>query len=127
MKFFACIFLPFILTFVFGAMPNSNVYACESNCCKKEVKTKETKQNCCSKDNENTQPCSEKKDCGGDCGQQGCHCPSAFFPVISTVFLVDLPVLPTFNAPLSKADWYFQNTIPSAVYLSIWLPPKIAV
>ncbi|MFN4254585.1 MAG: hypothetical protein ACK4Q5_06230 [Saprospiraceae bacterium] len=25
----------------------------------------------------------------------------------------------------TKADWYFLNKIPAAVYLSVWLPPKI--
>jgi hypothetical protein len=125
MKFLTSLFLTIFLTFVFSATLTTETYACGVDCCKTEVKTQESNQSCCSSSSEDAQPCSEKNDCGGDCENNGCHCPQtitfAKIALISSDFCLIFP----FFAPLSKADWYFQNTIPSAVYLSIWLPPKI--
>jgi hypothetical protein len=115
--------LPFLLVFAFSAMPTAAAFACGkgADCCKKEVK-KEGKT-CCEAHGDH----SKKDDCGGDCGKKGCPCPHPA-PNAPSALPADHFQIPA-RLPLaetrSKADWYFLNKIPAAVYLSLWLPPKI--
>lgn len=123
LRILTAISLPFLLVFAFAAMPTTTAFACGkgADCCKTAVK-KEGKT-CC--DTHGDHP--EKDDCGGGCGKKGCPCPH---PAPSAPSALP-PAHNPFYAPhlcieqQSKADWYFLNKIPAAVYLSVWLPPKI--
>lgn len=123
LRILTAISLPLLLAFAFSAMPKSAAFACGkgADCCKKE--DKKERKSCC--DAHGDRP--EKDGCGGDCGKKDCPCPHAM-PYASSALPADHFQTPT-RLPLaetrSKADWYFLNKIPAAVYLSLWLPPKI--
>ena len=123
MRFLTAISLPFLLVFAFSAMPTTAAFACGTgaNCCKKEVK-KEA-DSCCKSHGENE----KKKDCDGDCGKKGCPCPHPASSAPSALPATNVQFSPSQPRieQQSKANWYFLNKIPAAVYLSIWLPPKI--
>lgn len=118
LRIFKAISLQFLLVFAFAAMPTTTAFACgkDEDCCKKEVK-KEGKT-CCDVYGERPE-----KD---DCGKHRCPCPPA--PSAPSALPTDHFQISE-RLPLgevhSKADWYFLNKIPAAVYLSVWLPPKI--
>lgn len=115
--------LQFLLVLAFSAMPMAAALACGegADCCKKEVK--EASKSCCEAHNDRP----EKDNCGGDCGNHGCPCPApapnahSALPAEHFQIPARLPIAET----RSKAGWYFLNNIPAAVYLSVWLPPKI--
>ena len=123
LRVLTAISLPFLLVFAFSAMPTAAAFACGkgADCCKKE--DKKERKSCC--DAHGDRP--EKDGCGGDCGKKDCPCPHAM-PYASSALPADHSQIPA-RLPLaetrSKADWYFLNKIPAAVYLSLWLPPKI--
>ena len=125
MKILTSILLPFLLAFAFVAAPTGEAVACESGggCCKKEAKSEQ--KSCCSDNGDQSSPCDDGDGCGGDCGHKGCHCP----PTCPVAQIANIPVRPALNPPTptlsGKAAWYFINKIPCAVYLSIWLPPKL--
>lgn len=115
--------LPFLLAFAFSALPTTAASACNkgAGCCNNEaVKVPKT----CS---EAYGDRSGKNGCGGDCGNQDCPCPHPA-PNALSALPTDHFQTPT-QLPLvetrSKADWYYLNKIPAAVYLSVWLLPKI--
>jgi len=116
-----------LLVCAFSAAPTAAAFACGTgaDCCKKEAKTE--RKACCQQTEGHAAPCQKHKDCGGNCGDNGCPCPSH-----STTCGFQPPALMSFEPSrlsvpdaLTKADWYFLNKIPAAVYLSVWLPPKI--
>jgi hypothetical protein len=127
MKFSISILTIYTLIFAFTAMPSMSVFACgqSGGCGEKETCENTThKKSCCAEEKEQTQPCSDEKDCSGDCGAKGCQCASSFSPVPLFIPLLENLLSPTAFLP-KKATWYYLNKIPNAVYLSIWLPPKI--
>lgn len=116
-----------LLMLAFAVAPTSTALACggSESCCKKEGQKEKGENSCSDNETENSNPCNEKKDCGGDCGNKGCHCPTTFS---TAQLIVSLPIkfaLSNFCPP-KKAAWYYLNKIPKAVYLAIWLPPKIS-
>lgn len=122
MRLFASLSLPFLLALAFFALPTTAAFACGrgADCCTKEVK--KAAKNCCNAHGDHE----EKKGCGGDCGKKGCPCPSSALGT-PTALPAEHPALAQrlSTETRSKADWYFLNKIPAAVYLSVWLPPKI--
>lgn len=125
MKSLVSISLTFVLTLAFLAAPTTFALACggHGSCCKAE--TKHEKQGCCEKGTDASGPCKEKKGCGGDCGNKGCHCSvtSAHAPAL----LSEPSRLALLVFDISqKVAWYYLNPIPNPVYLAIWLPPKIS-
>ncbi|MBL7780781.1 MAG: hypothetical protein JNM22_06150 [Saprospiraceae bacterium] len=127
MKFLSSIFLPFALMLVFLAAPTSNAFACGGgeSCGKREEQKGSQEKSCCSQETDYSKPCNDKKDRGGDCGKKNCHCPTTFSHGQIAVAAPLKLALPIYCLP-KKAAWYYLNKTPSAVYLSIWLPPKIS-
>jgi hypothetical protein len=126
MKFLTSILLTVALMLAFVAAPTSTAFACggSENCCKNGGEEEKGNNSCCENETENSNPCNEGNDCGGDCGKKGCHCPvtSSHAPGL----LSHHSKLPHPFFDLSqKAVWYYLHKIPKAVYLAIWLPPKI--
>ena len=112
----------------FAAVPSNKALACsgKKDGCQKEVQKEKEKQSTCEKEAGHSSPCKHKGDCGGKCGDKGCDCPAAF-PTAQTAFTsIDFTLRPPTRYLLSKADWYYLHKIPNAVYLSIWIPPKIS-
>lgn len=88
----------------------------EKNYCSKQDNHSE-KKTCCNnreKDNDN---------CGGACDYSSCHYPSTIN--IPTSFN-DFELSYTNNYRFLNNDWAYVQHIPKAIYLSIWLPPKIS-
>ena len=111
--------------FAFTAMPSMSAFACgkSGSCGNNETQENTThKKSCCAEENE--QPCGNEKDCAGDCGGKGCQCASSFSHAQLFIQLFENLISPIATLP-KKATWYYLNKIPNAVYLSIWLPPKI--
>jgi hypothetical protein len=126
MKFFANLFLPIVLMLVFGLLPTTNVAACGNDCCKKETKKAAQKSSeCCQKGANKDAPCEKNNDCGGDCQGNSCQCAPIiiFISPKNEVGWVDLK--PTYFVISTKANWYFLQKIPTDVFLSIFLPPKL--
>lgn len=127
MKLTTSIFFTLALMFAFVAAPTNSAVACgggSKSCCKKEVKKEVEKDNdtksCCKKKGKN------KKGCDGDCGKKGCHCPQQTCSYASIITPTIELKLPKHNYSYkSKTNWYFLETVPNSVYLSLWLPPKI--
>jgi hypothetical protein len=127
MKFLTSILLPVALMLAFVAAPINTAVACggSESCCKKGGEKEKGNNSCCESKTDNSKPCNEEKDCGGDCGKKGCHCPSTFSTAQLAVPIPLKLAFPNFCPP-KKAAWYYLNKIPKAVYLAIWLPPKIS-
>jgi hypothetical protein len=127
MKLSISILTIYTLIFAFTAMSPVSVFACgkSSGCGKKETCENTTsKKSCCSAEKEQAQPCGDERDCAGDCGDKGCQCAASFSHAQLFIQLVENLLSPIAFLP-KKATWYYLNKIPNAVYLSIWLPPKI--
>lgn len=126
-RFLTTISIPIMLVILFTGFSTTAVACAGSGgCCKKEVKTSE--KSCCKKANSLDKTCKDHTACKGSCGDSGCPCPqssctSNFQALASAVFV--FPNSWDASDIHTKADWYFLNKIPAAVYLSVWLPPKI--
>ena len=102
---------------------------------------KSNQKSCCSdKKQGDVMPCAQNEDVcnrshpGQSCppdddGCGGCHCPGCGTVSHSgaTFALETQPLFPLsdLNASLQKQAFYFSDQLPEAVYLPIWLPPKI--
>ena len=127
-RFFTLITLPFLLAVAFATLPVSTALACsgDSACCKKEVKQPQKERNCCATKQAKSHPCKKQNDTDGHCGKKSCPCPqSSPAPAAALPAEIQLGRLLPYSKPQTKAGWYFLTKIPAAVYLSIWLPPKI--
>jgi hypothetical protein len=127
MKFFAPIFLPLVLMLVFGLVPTTNVRACGNECCETTAK-KDAKnlKNCCENDGGQNTPCEKNHDCGGHCHGNSCHCGPIFSFIQPKNDGVRVDLRFSFSFISTKAGWYFKQKIPTDVFLSIFLPPKLA-
>lgn len=88
----------------------------KSCCCNTSSSTGE--KSCCSSSDENQ----EKNNCGSNCGDNSCHCP---IPICIPLF-VENTVFSTrklFATP--NLGWMYLQSIPKAISISIWQPPKI--
>ncbi len=127
MKLIASIFFTFALLFAFVAASTTSAFACgasSKSCCKKEVKEETKKDNdtksCCDKKGKN------KKDCSDDCGKKGCHCPQQTWSnALMIAPIIEMKLSKHNFSYTSKTNWYYLEKIPNAVFLSLWLPPKI--
>lgn len=154
MRFLTSIFSTFVLVIALVALPNGKAMACGEACCKKEQKQEVKKENtpiknkkaccstkkktlkedndkkksCCSK-NKNTQTKDEETEdgCCGKCNGEGCQCSSSnfHFGTINITQLHDYQQI-ALDSFLYKTSWYFNKKMPNAVYISVWLPPKIS-
>ena len=121
MRFITLLFSTTVVLLVFAALSPSTAIACGENkvCC-----TEKKTQDC---ENTPLKNSNDKQTCGGTCNDNTCHCPQVLLNLITDLPTEQVQVLPwrLILEKQSKADWYFLNKIPAAVYLSIWLPPKI--
>lgn len=130
MRFSAYIVYSLLLTCLFSALSSTPALACggSKGCCKKET-AKTVRKTCCNTSEQTgCDFCKTHKGCKGNCSGKSCPCShstnSGFQAFLTQgVFVCPLPEDPSFT----KADWYFLNKIPAAVYLSIALPPKIGM
>ncbi|MBX2889376.1 MAG: hypothetical protein KF734_00480 [Saprospiraceae bacterium] len=127
-----------LLFFMFGlfAVPASDLQACGNA----DAKKTEQKSCCSPEAKDDVAHCTQNADAcdqthpGESCppdndGCGGCHCPgcgtvshSGATFALETQSLLPLSDL---NASLQKQAFYFADHLPEAVYLPIWLPPKI--
>ena len=109
-----------LLFFVLGfsIMPNI-VSACgsetEETCCKKE-----NTSDCCKKDNSDS---NEEDDCGGNCGDKSCYCPTIHFNFITSIFQININKIFAFFE--EKQQLTPTETYISSGFYSIWSPPNI--
>jgi hypothetical protein len=114
----------FLLFFMLLVLPTSKVKACGNNAGKEITEQTATKSQDdqlvikgCSNDEESNDGC------GQDCGDSSCHCPIS----INLPVFLDEPVLSfRSNFITTNKEWAYIQPVPAVVYLSIWLPPKIA-
>lgn len=88
--------------------------------------TAEAQPDCCAGDAEHQHPDSS---CPCDHENEGCHCPGCQIVVHSAAaFTLEAPprlATHILNFSVQKQAFYFADHLPEAVYLPIWLPPKI--
>ncbi|MDQ3142871.1 MAG: hypothetical protein M3Q56_11565 [Bacteroidota bacterium] len=81
---------------------------------------------CCFKNSQKETACNKNKKDAGNCNDQDCPCPQnrSNFQIgnISTQQYLNFPDY--FSS--YKTAWYYIQEIPSIIYLSIWLKPKIS-
>lgn len=108
------------------ALSASNSYACGSKhkISKTEIKhTGNKKVYCNASDHQRSG--SKKKMCGHNCDGSGCSCAhgsSVFALKTHQVALISKNVF-----VISQANsWFFKESTPKPVYLSLWMPPNIS-
>jgi hypothetical protein len=115
----------FLLFFMLLVLPTSKVKACGNNAGKEITEQTATKsqddqlviKGCCSNDEESNDGC------GQDCCDSSCSCPIS----INLPVFMGEPVLSfRSNFITTNKEWAYIQPVPAVVYLSIWLPPKIA-
>jgi len=90
----------------------------EISCCKSHNEQDSETKSCCDSNNEDGD-----NDCNGDCNDKNCHCPiSVNVPIPANNIVVSLTPL----IYVESNTWAYVQSIPKAVYLSIWQPPKIS-
>lgn len=120
------LYLAFFLTV--EIVPTSEVYACggNKNCCKMMLKNSSKSKCCCSKDLQNQKSCNKNQKEGRSCNGKNCPCPqinsTIQFGAISNQLDLTLSDLFLFY----KIAWMYILEIPTPIYLSIWLKPKIS-
>jgi hypothetical protein len=111
---------------VFGVLliPKHTHACCEKNgnteksCCNKSNSKSKTKD-CCKKKH----PQEKDSNCGGECGNSSCHCPSQ----VSYIVLFSVSEIYTKIFPAAKKPIFLnKETYTSSGFFSIWLPPKIS-
>ena len=125
-----------LMIFVLGfALTPSVAMACGSKsekccCCKKGVsgghstKKSETKhpkkQSCCEKAQSDSE---DKGDCGGNCGDKSCKCPTSNVSS-ALLFLLEISYV-NFDFSTEKQKSVHTETHLSSGFYSIWSPPNI--
>jgi hypothetical protein len=120
-----------LLVLAFSAAPTASVSACGNeggDCCDKKEAKHESQSGCCSEKSGCSQDSNEGNGCGGDCGKNGCPCPTtncSHAPAAAlTDALMEFPKISS-NVLPAKMAWYFKAKKPKPVWLAIWLPPKL--
>lgn len=118
----------YILTLLLLVIPASNALACgntttdkadkEIPCSKSHNDRDSEKKSCCDSSDENGD-----NDCNGNCNDKNCHCPiSVNVPIPANNMVVSLKPL----IYVESNTWAYVQSIPKAIYLPIWQPPKIS-
>ncbi|MFN5238408.1 MAG: hypothetical protein ACK5FV_14670 [Bacteroidota bacterium] len=121
---------------LFAASANS-AWACGDEHSRNAVQTQQavSEKSCCAKEEAQTS-CSDDSthqhsdsNCPCDHGNGGCHCPGCGMVCHSgTASALETPLtfaVSLFCDSVRKLAFYFAEHLPEAVYLPIWLPPKI--
>lgn len=111
----------------FSATPTAKAFACNNDCCKKEIKNeviKKEQKDCCKNTRYNNTQHKNKKqkkgNCNGDCNDCNC-CVSSYSEIYPTVFhLVSVKL----NTPEKQITPYTQFP-PKSVFIEFWQPPKV--
>lgn len=109
-------------------VPMCKVNACGGNksCCKMMLKNGSKSKCCCIKNLQKQKPCDKNRKEGGSCNGKDCPC-SLINSIIQLGAIsnqLDL-TLPDFFL-FCKISWMYILEIPTPIYLSIWLKPKIS-
>lgn len=106
-------------------LPAGSAYACSSKhtTSHTEIKHAPNKKVCCNEPDRPKQR-SKKKTCGHGCGRSSCCCAHG-----SSVFVIKThPVIliqKGLNIISQANSWFFKESTPQPVYLSLWMPPNI--
>ena len=109
-------------------VPVSKIYACGGNksCCKMMGKNGSKSKCCCFKDLQKQKSCNKNQKEGGNCNGKGCPCPQISSNIQLGTISKQLDLcLPDYFVSYNIA-WFYILEIPTAIYLSIWLKPKIS-
>lgn len=123
MKYFVLFLLMMTCLLV---LPVGNSYACGSKhkISKTEIKHSSHKKDFCVT-SDHQKPGAKKKMCGHSCDGSGCNCAhgsSVFALKTHPGILIEKPVF-----TISQANsWFFKESAPQPVYLSLWMPPNIS-
>ncbi|TKT87614.1 hypothetical protein [Dyadobacter frigoris] len=115
-----------LLISCFLVLPVSYGYSCSSKhtASKKEIKQISKKKAVCSA-SDHQKSGSKKKMCGHSCDGSGCSCVHGswiFALKTQHTTLINKTVF-VFTQPNS---WFFKESTPKPVYLSLWMPPNIS-
>ncbi len=113
---FSCLLFLLSTAEVFACENFSDRVAKEQSSCKHIDKDSE-KKSCCDTNSE------DDDECNGSCSSAMCHCPST---VNTTVAIDKYQLQNTVITTLLNTNNAYNEHSPKAVYLSIWLPPKIS-
>lgn len=107
-------------------LPAGNSYACGSKhkISKTEIKPITPKKAYCTA-SDHQKSGSKKKMCGHSCDGSGCTCAhgsSVFALKTHGAVLLQKPVFIIAQAN----SWFFKESTPKPVYLSLWMPPNIS-
>lgn len=95
---------------------------CQMACCANKIK----KTASCEKHNSKTEN-KKSKSCDEDCGDTGCSCcPSVFSFAAVVSATLSLELINTSSFLPSKTVSHYRQDMPTSVFLSIWLPPKLS-
>lgn len=129
------------LLFMFSlfAISANRAWACGKERTQSETKSASTgiQKSCCS-ESKDIAPCSDdakhqhsEAECPCDHDNGGCHCPGCGLICHAGAGSVSETSLPSeaslHNDSVQKMAFYFADHLPEAVYLAIWLPPKVDV
>lgn len=104
-----------------------DVYACgikHGSSAPKEMKHISKKGECCDRQNQRV-PGNKKKICGHHCDGPGCSCTHSI-PVLALKVLPTCLLLKPVFEIFPNNPWFFKETTPTPVYLSLWMPPNIS-
>ena len=125
MKLLVSIMLNMWLLLVFTAAPTVDAWACGTKSLKKEIKSKKTCQKeCCNTSKKTKKRCCNDDNCSGNCGQNGCSCPSpnGFIAILTPAFNIrETPQM----AFIQKQPIPFTEKVPKSVFIKFWQPPKL--
>ena len=95
---------------------------CKMACCTGKIK----KTTHCEKHNSKTEN-KKSKSCDEGCGDTGCSCcPSVFSFAAIVSATLSLELINTSSFLPSKTVSHYRQDMPTSVFLSIWLPPKLS-
>lgn len=132
MKFRLATLFFMLSLFAFSA---NRAWACGNESSNHEAKSKSAgvEKSCCSEGKDLASSCSDdakhEKKCPCDHKNGGCHCPGCGLICHTGAGSAIENSLPSeaflHNDSVQKMAFYFADHLPEAVYLTIWLPPKV--
>ncbi len=108
-------------------LPVGYSYACgtKHSCVKTETKHASNKKTCCDRPNHHQKHGGKKEMCEHNGSSSGCDCAHS-----ASVFALNTPQTGLLQNPvftISQANvWFYKDSTPKPVYLSLWMPPNIS-
>lgn len=107
-------------------LPAGNSYACGKKHIphQKEIKYTYNKKICFGGSDDYQTHCGKKKKCGHSCNGCGCDCAHSSSMFALKTHQTGLLQKPVFLINQTRS-WFFKESAPKPVYLSLWMPPNI--